>query len=122
MNRNMLRLQLITQIALALTTSLTPCRAVPSLLCVPKTPAAEPDATDERKQYQATTRKIRVYYVNGHQQRQVNVLVINGQVKAILFAANRDRPFAASKIDSNGYGTGIDFRGLPWEFRGFIDH
>ncbi|MFA6213288.1 MAG: hypothetical protein WC714_27885 [Candidatus Obscuribacterales bacterium] len=116
------KLQAALQISLVLSFSLTPCQAVPSLICVPKnTMATSPEVSDNQKQYQATTRKIRIYYVNGHRQWEAKAQVVNGQVKAILFGAKRNRPFASSKIDNNGFGRGIDFRGQPWEFHGYLD-
>lgn len=102
--------------------SLTPCQAVPSLLCVPKTSFADtPEATENKKNNQVTARRIRVYYVNGHKQWEAKALVVNDQVKEIITRSNPGRPFATSHIDSNGFGSGIDFRGMPWEFHGYLD-
>lgn len=120
MGLNMQKLHLIISACLVFTASYIPCHAVPSLLCVPKAPTSEPE-TDDKKPYQVTTKKIRIYYVNGQHQWQAKVLVRNGEVKAILFSKKRNRPFATSEIDSKGFGSGIDFRGQPWEFHGFLD-
>lgn len=102
--------------------SLTPCQAVPSLLCVPKTSFADtPEATKDKKDNQVTARRIRVYYVNGHRMWEATALVVNDQVKVIITKGSLGRSFVESKIDSNGFGSGVDFRGMPWEFHGFLD-
>lgn len=118
----------MSKLTVALTTSLvamfslTPCQAVPSLMCVPKTSFADtPETTDGRKSNQVTARRIRVYYVNGHREWEAKALVVNGQVKEIITRGTIGRPFAKSHIDSSGFGHGIDFRGMPWEFHGFLD-
>lgn len=114
--------QLIFLLLLTSSFSLSPCQAVPSLLCIPKTAAAEPaDVADNKKTSQTTSRKIRVYYVNGHRQWEAKALVIKDQVKAILLRGKESRPFTRSRIDINGWGNGIDFRGMPWEFHGWLD-
>jgi hypothetical protein len=97
-----------------------PSQAVPSLLCIPKTTADYAAVTDNQKQNQPTARKIRVYYVNGHSEWEATVLVVHDQVKAIIFRGSQ-RPISRSKIDSLGFGSGVDFRGMPWEFHGFLD-
>lgn len=102
--------------------SAAPCHAVPNLSCIPKTLIEqEPAATVDPNSNNVTARRIRVYYVNGHRQWEAKVQVSNGQVKALIFGAHRNRPFTSSKIDNNGFGSGVDFRGMPWEFHGFID-
>ena len=102
--------------------SLTPCQAVPSLTCIPRTSFADtPETTESKKSNQVTARRIRVYYVNGHRQWEATALVVNDQVKEIITRSNPGRPFAKSYIDSKGFGYGIDFRGMPWEFHGFLD-
>ena len=118
----------MSKLTVALTTSLvamfslTPGQAVPSLMCVPKTSFAEtPETTEGRKSNQVTAKRIRVYYVNGHREWEAKALVVNGQVKEIITRSNPGRPFAKSYIDSKGFGYGIDFRGMPWEFHGFLD-
>lgn len=101
--------------------SLTPCQAVPSLLCVPRTSVADtPEAPECKKDSQVTARRIRVYYVNGRRQWVATALVVNDQVKAVITRGSLGRPFAKSHIDTNGFGSGIDFRGMPWEFHGFL--
>ncbi len=101
--------------------SLTPCQAVPSLMCVPRTSVADtPETTESKKSNQVTARRIRVYYVNGHRQWEATALVVNDQVKEIITRGTQGRPFVKSKIDSCGFGSGIDFRGMPWEFQGFL--
>ncbi|MBA4026962.1 MAG: hypothetical protein C0473_01835 [Cyanobacteria bacterium DS3.002] len=101
--------------------SLTPCQAVPSLLCVPKTSFADTtETTESKKDNQVTARRIRVYYVNGHRQWEATALIVNDQVKTVITRGSLGRPFAKSHIDTNGFGSGIDFRGMPWEFHGFL--
>lgn len=117
----MSKIQLVLLLSLFSSFSLSPGQAVPSLLCIPKTTTADPpEVIDNGKQDLTTPRRIRVYYVNGQREWEVKALVINGQVKAILLRGYQ-RPFTRSEIDSSGFGSGIDFRGMPWEFHGFID-
>jgi hypothetical protein len=98
-----------------------PSQAVPSLLCIPKTTAADPSVvTANGKLDQTTPRRIRVYYVNGHREWEAKALVVNDQVKAIIFRGCQ-RPITKSRIDINGFGTGIDFRDMPWQFHGFLE-
>lgn len=102
--------------------SSAPCHAVPSLSCIPKILIEqEPAENAAPNQNNTTARRIRVYYVNGHRHWEAKAQVSNGQVKVLIFGAHRNRPFTSSKIDNNGFGSGIDFRGMPWEFHGFLD-
>lgn len=117
---SMSKIQLVLLISLASSLNWPSCLAVPSLLCIPKTPADPIQISINRKQDQAAIRRIRVYYVNGHSEWEAKALVINDQVKAIIFKTNQ-RPVIRSIIDSSGFGSGVDFRGLPWEFHGFLD-
>jgi len=102
--------------------SLTPCQAVPSLLCVPRTSFADtPESTESKKSNQVTARRIRVCYVNGHRQWEATALVVDDQITEVITRGTIGRPFAKSKIDSCGFGSGIDFRGMPWEFHGYLE-
>lgn len=117
----MSKIQLVLLLSLASSLSWPPGLAAPSLLCIPKTTASDPAVvTDNVKQDLTTSRKIRIYYVNGHSEWEAKVLVVNNQVKAIILRGCQ-RPITRSKIDSLGFGSGIDFRGMPWEFHGFLD-
>jgi hypothetical protein len=115
------KLQLALWLSLTSSFLLPPCEAVPSLLCIPKIINADPpEVIDNGKQVLTTPRTIRVYYVNGHSEWKAKALVINGQVKTILLRGSQ-RPFTRSEIDCSGFGSGIDFRGMPWEFHGWLD-
>ena len=116
----MSKIQLVLLLSLSSSLSWPPGLAVPSLLCIPKTPADPVQISNNKKQDQATIRRIRVYYVNGHSEWEAKALVTNDQVKAIIFRGTQNRPFAKSKIDSSGFGSGVDFRGMPWEFHGWL--
>ena len=108
--------------SLVVLSSLTPCQAFPSLMCIPRTSFADtPESTESKKSNQVTARRIRVYYVNGHRQWEATALIFNDQVTEVITRGTQGRPFAKSHIDSSGFGHGIDFRGMPWEFHGFLD-
>jgi uncharacterized protein YnzC (UPF0291/DUF896 family) len=118
--------QLILLLLLTSSICLSPCQAAPSLLCIPKiNELANPNevavVTDNKKRDQTSTRRIRVYYVNGHREWEAKAVVNDDQVKAIIFRGNQDRLFVKSRINGYGFGSGIDFRGMPWEFRGFLE-
>lgn len=114
------KIQLVLLLSLTSSLSWPSGLAVPSLLCIPKTPADPIQISNNRKQDQAAIRRIRVYYVNGHSEWEAKALVINNQVKTIILRGCQ-RPITKSKIDSSGFGSGIDFRGMPWEFHGWLD-
>ncbi|MFA7340603.1 MAG: hypothetical protein WC028_27715 [Candidatus Obscuribacterales bacterium] len=117
----MSKIQLVLLLSLTASLSWPPSLAVPSLLCIPKTTADQAQVADNGRRELATSRRIRVYYVNGQREWEAKALIINGQVKTIITRGSLGRPFASSQIDTNGFGSGIDFRGMPWEFHGFLD-
>lgn len=115
----MSKIHIVLLLCLTFSLSLPHGLAVPSLLCIPNS-TAPIQISNNRKQDQAAIRRIRVYYVNGHSEWEAKALIIGDQVKAIIFKTNQ-RPVIRSKIDSSGFGSGVDFRGQPWEFHGFLD-
>lgn len=117
----MLKFQFVVPLSLVLYSSLPPCLAAPSLVCIPKTIASDPLEFNDTETRKPSARRIRVYYVNGHRLWEAKALVVNNHVKAVITTGSLGRPFAKSHIDSNGFGNGIDFRGMPWEFHGFLD-
>lgn len=81
-------------------------------MCLPKLQLLSPEAE--------TVRKIRINFYEAGTEWQARVRLQGDRVKAVIFKRGNERPFVSGFVDKDGKGSGYDFRGKLWFFRGFI--